>query len=255
MPSTLRLHLRRILLLAVLGTLGPAVWLALAARPDPADAGWRVREALEQEAALRFARRGLAPCPDWALDTDRELRAHLAAIGEGRASLAVLVSPAFEPLSLLVFERGALRLYRYPAEPRFDGGVPPPPPPGVGAVVDDPPRPRWSSLTPVRAAEWRFEGRDDDAVLAPLARHVRYASGRMPRGADGTTYVFAGREQECAMTWSPRGDTPAARIRALLDEAAEGAADAERLRVLAAAIDALDAAPLTGPVAAGAPSP
>jgi hypothetical protein len=107
----------------------------------------------------------------------------------------------------------------------------------------------------VRAAEWRFEGRDDDAVLAPLARHVRYASGRMAHGADGTTYLFAGREQECAMTWSPRGDTPASRIRTLLDEAAAGEADAERLRVLAAAIDALDAAPLAVPEAAGASSP
>lgn len=248
---------RGVLAFAALGVLGIAAWLAASARPDPADAGWRLREALEQEAALRFARQGLAPCPDWALDTDRELRAHLARIGEHRASLAVLVAPAFDPLSLLVFERGAVRLYRYPAEPRFDGGVPPPPAPsaGAGAGVDVPPRPRWSSLTPVRAAEWRFEGRDDDAVLAPLARHARYASGRMTHGADGTTYVFAGREQECAMTWSSRGDTPASRVRTLLDEAAAGEADAERLRVLAAAIDALDASPLALPEAAGASSP
>jgi hypothetical protein len=242
--------LRGVVAFSALGVLGAAAWLAMSARPDPADAGWRLREAMEREAALRFERQGLAPCPDWALDTDRALRHHLVRIGEHRAALAVLVAPAFDPMSLLVFERGAIRAYRYPDGMAFDGDVPPPPPPP--AASSEPPRlepagERWPSVVPRPLAEWRLEGRDDDAVLAPLLRHARYASGRLPLVADGVSYLFATGDGACAMAISHRGDTPAARVMALLDTAATGEADAARLRELAAAIDTLDARSLEPP--------
>jgi hypothetical protein len=248
---------RGVFAFAALGVLGVAAWLAVAARPDPADAGWRLREALEQEAALRFARQGLAPCPDWALDTDRALRDHLVRIGEHRSALAVLVAPAFDPLSLLVFERGAVRLYRYPEGMGFDGAVPPPPPPAEPvdrtARQDARAEGQWPSVTPRRLAEWRLDGRDDDAVLAPLLRHARYASGRLPMVADGVSYHFAAGDGACAMARSSRGDTPVARILALLEAASTGEASVERLRELAAAVDALDARPLARSAPEAAP--
>ncbi|HVI25361.1 MAG TPA: hypothetical protein VM576_04100 [Xanthomonadaceae bacterium] len=181
-------------------------------------------ERLAQAAARRFEDgRGLTPCDMPARELMEAAQAKLVVLGESRANPIVIVAPTFSEVKVVAFEPDLIRTYRFPGS--------------SGAAV---PSSTWFAGPAQKVGEMSMSPQVSQEIVAPLARHVRYAMTTPMFGMDGVTFYFGYGASDCAFTWSPGGRGPARLMTDLVEEASSRSPSVAKLRSLAAAIDAAD---------------
>lgn len=187
--DTGRIRGGRILLMAV----AIAVPVAVVASVPLAQHALKERERLELEERYKD---GLSPCERDQADTYNVVRMELPVDD----ALTVMVFPSFSsPYSVSLSEDAVYYVQmdivrEFPSHGFVCGNAPP----GVPSLVAG--RPAQRSAMPPQLSE---------QITALVNEDVKHARAKLPRGLDGTSYVFRTAGGHCAQAWSPSGGTRA----------------------------------------------
>ena len=147
--------------------------------------------------------RGLTPCthhtPEMKL-TLSTARTRLRQLGESEPQILIIILPSFSGATVVNLSKDNVHSYRFNGQ--------------AGYLMPE----EQFAATPQRTSKFQPTASTYHEITTTVSRQIRYAMSTTEFGKDGSTYIFAYGDDQCAYTWSPDPPSRAASTAALADE-------------------------------------